>query len=217
MDEKSDISGTITVPFISDEPTGASTHAEQKYQELLEAYREKYRLAILFRMFFSSHYGKDLNVLRNESTVFLKRRILSYDQSTAGLSGFDFFKHEENVVVGHCTCTGENLLDELHISKIEKLEASLAEARTNREIVSALMDNDGLGLHVLVQLRAALRMSATELATATEADLNSMAGVLAQLVRLGIVDLHDRVFYYTASSATYLRRIEETTGVTLGL
>jgi len=69
--------------------------------------------------------------------------------------------------------TDERRAEGSRVSRANIRDARVLAASTRREIIAALMDHQGLGLHVLVQLRATSPMPATALATATEADLTA--------------------------------------------
>lgn len=101
--------------------------------------------------------------------------------------------------------------------KVEVSEKILTQAWMNRKLMECLMDEEWLGLHVLAQLRNSIGMSATDLASKTGASVDSIASVLAQLVRYEAVDVQHRTFICSEGGGRILQRLEKETGVRLEL
>jgi hypothetical protein len=67
-------------------------------------------------------------------------------------------------------------------------ERLLGEAQTNRNLILALMDDNWLGLELLLHLKAVPQVTQTNLASLTERDDSEFAAALSRLIDSGLVD-----------------------------
>jgi len=109
----------------------------------------------------------------------------------------------------------EKLRDAESAIEAIKLERTLAEASNNRQGISALMEEEWLGLRLLTQLRLSRQMSVTDLATKLGAQFNSVAAIMARLVRFGVVDVVQEKFVCTELADELLSNIERKANVNL--
>jgi len=109
----------------------------------------------------------------------------------------------------------EKLRDAESAIEAIKLERTLAEASNNRQGISALMEEEWLGLRLLTQLRLSRQMSVTDLATKLGAQFNSVAAIMARLVRFGVVDVVQEKFVCTELADELLSNIERKANVSL--
>jgi hypothetical protein len=109
----------------------------------------------------------------------------------------------------------EKLKEAMQIVEAEKRERLLAQARENRELVAAQMDEDWLGLKLLAYLRKSPQSRATELAGMVGAPIDAVAPVLARLVRFGAVGVERQLFACTERGSELLHRLEASSGISL--
>lgn len=98
-------------------------------------------------------------------------------------------------------------------SRKEENNRLRVEAWMNRELMSALMDEEWLGLQVLAYLRSFPALGATELAKKLEADIDNVATLLARLFRYGGVSIKEKKFNCTEQGLSILERLEKKTGL----
>ncbi len=109
----------------------------------------------------------------------------------------------------------EKLKEALQIVETEKRDRLLAQARENRELVAAQMDEDWLGLKLLAYLRKSPHSRATDLAGMVGAPIDAVAPVLARLVRYGAVGVERQLFACTERGSELLHRLEASSGISL--
>jgi len=86
----------------------------------------------------------------------------------------------------------------------------LAKAHANRELINVLMAENWLGLRLLTQLNSRAQASASDLASAVGAHIESVKSLLAQLVQFGAVEEQQRSFTCTDRGAKLLQSLEDT-------
>ncbi len=101
-------------------------------------------------------------------------------------------------------------------AKTAEIEANLAEANSNRQVLAALMLHDWLGLQLLSCLRASGRMRLSDLASKLRAKPDDSAGILAQLAQGGVLRVEDDgSFACTQRGLDILRNLESNAGVSI--
>jgi hypothetical protein len=101
-------------------------------------------------------------------------------------------------------------------SRRAEIEKTLIEVSANRELLTALMDNDWLGLQLLVILKVYGRMGVSELSSKCEANSDLIAGTAALLVKRGAIGVEDGLLFVgTELGLNILHNLEKNSGVNL--
>lgn len=110
---------------------------------------------------------------------------------------------------------------ERYVSKLETLgpsgtswESGLAEAQENRYLLSTLVEEDWVGLHLLALLRSSPQEK-SELMAKLSADDSAITPVLMRLLECGVVERQDDVFFATSLGFQTLLKIENAAGMSL--
>jgi hypothetical protein len=90
----------------------------------------------------------------------------------------------------------------------QEAENLLAEAWADRELISALMDSDWLGLKMLITLKSVVQVSASDLATALDVHINSVTPLLVRLVQFGAMKEAQNLFFLTERGNAVIRNLE---------
>jgi hypothetical protein len=108
------------------------------------------------------------------------------------------------------------LIENARATRIAANEKALEEAAADRNLLSAFMDNDWLGLTILTALRKSKRLNLSELVSALGKPPNSVAASLAKLAIGKVIDIEGDCFRNSDRGETLLANIERTTGIALG-
>lgn len=103
------------------------------------------------------------------------------------------------------------------IAALKRLERDkmLTQSYEDRELASAQMDEDWLGVKLLAYLRESPDSQASELAVMTGAPVDAVAPILARLARAGAVAVRHRQFACTEKGTEILNNLEASTGISL--
>jgi hypothetical protein len=94
-------------------------------------------------------------------------------------------------------------------------EGKVREACANRNLLSALMDHDWLGLKILATLRKAEKLTASELVSALGEQFNTVASSIAELAKGDVIKIFADAFAISPRGETLLSSVEKNTGVSL--
>jgi len=94
-------------------------------------------------------------------------------------------------------------------------ENGLAEAQENRYLLSTLVEEDWVGLHLLALLRSSPQEK-SELVAKLGADYSAITPVLIRLLECGVVERQYDVFFATSLGFETLLKIENAAGISLG-
>lgn len=94
-------------------------------------------------------------------------------------------------------------------------EYMLAEAKSNRDLLSSVSDNDWLGLSLLAHLRSDSLLSEGKLADFAGATHDVVSPVLSTLLQLGLMDRDEGLFFVTEVGVEILERVEDVFRVSL--
>jgi hypothetical protein len=101
-------------------------------------------------------------------------------------------------------------------AKDHEIERTLREAYENRKIIEALIENNGLGLQLLVELRAGGKLKFSEFVSKNTVSEDDAVGMLAHLVSGKAVTIEASQFVCTDRGFGILESFERNVGVNLG-
>jgi 2-oxoisovalerate dehydrogenase E1 component len=158
-------------------------------------------------------YQKALSLVRESGLVSRAAeptsQVVGYPTTTSHVS-----PENENLsdVVGLYETKLREAQSVIEATKVDRL---LSEAHAYRELMEALMDQDWLGLELLVRLMSIPPVTVTGLASAAGMKVDSVAALLARLVELGAVRLQSDGFACSDRGAYVVRNIETSIGLRL--
>lgn len=91
----------------------------------------------------------------------------------------------------------------------EERESLLVQAWENRMLVTALMENDWLGLQILLSLESGLPLDASDLAAAVNAPVDSLIPLLQRLRQFDAIKQEGNSFSLTDKGAALVKNLEE--------
>lgn len=113
---------------------------------------------------------------------------------------------------------GESTLQETNaITSNSELtwEYMLTEAKSNRDLLSSVSDNDWLGLGLLAHLRSDSLLSEGKLVNFAGATHDVVSPVLSTLLQLGLMDQDEGLFFVTEVGVEILERVEDVFRISL--